>query len=64
VPLDGRGVDGGWGVVIFCIMTFDAIAMNDRYAICFVMALRSIPMFPKILHLAWMLDITLQPMTY
>lgn len=51
-----------WGVAIFRIMAFDVIAMNALYAICFVMALRSIPAFPKMLGLAWLLDITFQLM--
>lgn len=51
-----------WGTTIFRIMAFDVIAMNTLYAICFVMALRSIPLFPKMLGLAWLLDITSQLM--
>ncbi|MDZ4307003.1 DUF2569 domain-containing protein [Allopontixanthobacter sp.] len=49
-----------WGVAIFRVMAFDVIAMNTLYAICFVMALRSIPLFPKMLGLCWLLDITSQ----
>jgi hypothetical protein len=51
-----------WGVTLFRVMAFDVIAMNTLYAFCFVMALRSIPMFPKMLGLAWLLDITFQLM--
>ncbi len=51
-----------WGMAVFRVMAIDVIAMNAIYTICFVMALRSIPMFPKMLGLAWMLDITFQLM--
>ena len=34
--------------------------MNFFYAVCFVMALRSVPLFPKMLLFAWLMDILLQ----
>ncbi len=49
-----------WGTAIFQIMAFDAIAMNLLYMVCFIMALRSVPLFPRMLAFAWALDIGLQ----
>jgi hypothetical protein len=49
-----------WGSRIFQVMAFDVIAMNFLYAVCFVMALRSIPLFPRMLLFAWIMDIFLQ----
>jgi hypothetical protein len=49
-----------WGVRIFQIMAFDVLAMNFLYAVCFVMALRSIPLFPRMLLVVWIMDIFLQ----
>jgi hypothetical protein len=50
----------GWGSAIFLTMAFDVIAMNFLYAVCFVMALRSIPLFPRMLLFAWIVDLMLQ----
>ncbi len=49
-----------WAITIFRMMAFDALAMNFLYAACFVMALRSIPLFPRMLLFAWVLDVLLQ----
>jgi hypothetical protein len=49
-----------WGARIFQIMAFDVIAMNFLYAVCFVMALRSIPLFPRMLLVVWTLDLFMQ----
>lgn len=49
-----------WGTTIFHVMAFDVIAMNFLYGVCFVMALRSVPLFPRMLLFAWMMDISLQ----
>lgn len=49
-----------WGITLLYIMAFDLVAMNFLYMACFVMALRSIPYFPRLLGVAWMLDITMQ----
>ena len=49
-----------WGTAIFHMMAFDLIAMNFLYAVCFVMALRSIPLFPRMLLFAWIMDLFLQ----
>ena len=34
--------------------------MNFFYMVCFVMALRTIPLFPKMLLYTWLLDVSLQ----
>jgi hypothetical protein len=49
-----------WGTTLFHVMAFDVIAMNFIYAVCFVMALRSIPLFPRMLGFAWAIDIAMQ----
>lgn len=49
-----------WGRMIFLSMAFDAIAMNFLYAMCFVMALRSVPLFPRMLLAVWMIDVMMQ----
>ncbi len=46
-----------WGETIFRVMAFDVIAMNFLYMVCFVMALRSIPLFPRMLALTWAFDL-------
>jgi len=49
-----------WGIAIFHMMAFDVIAMSFLYAVCFVMALRSIPLFPRMLLFAWFMDLFMQ----
>lgn len=49
-----------WGQAIFHVMAADVIMMNFFYMVCFVMALRSVPLFPRMLLYAWMVDITMQ----
>ncbi|MFA6220545.1 MAG: DUF2569 domain-containing protein [Erythrobacter sp.] len=49
-----------WGRTIFVAMAFDVIAMNFLYAVCFVMALRTIPFFPRMLAIVWAIDIAMQ----
>lgn len=49
-----------WAQTIFHMMTIDLIVMNFFYMVCFVMALRSIPLFPRMLLFAWVIDITMQ----
>lgn len=56
-------VDGAapvWAQAIFQAMTVDLIVMNFFYMVCFVMALRSVPLFPRMMLFAWLLDIMLQ----
>lgn len=52
--------DPRWAHVLVAAMTCDVVLMNFIYMVCFVMALRGIPLFPRILAAAWVLDIALQ----
>lgn len=49
-----------WGYRLFGAMVADVVIMNFFYMVCFVMALRSIPFFPRMLLLAWGVDIMMQ----
>ena len=49
-----------WGDRLFTLMAADVIVMNFFYMVCFVLALRSVPLFPRMLLLAWGLDIAMQ----
>jgi len=49
-----------WGVTLFRALAFDIIAMNFLYAVCFVMALRAAPLFPRMLLFAWSIDLLMQ----
>jgi hypothetical protein len=59
IPAVGPGAPA-WAQVLLHMMTFDLVVMNFFYMVCFVMALRSVPLFPRMLVFAWILDITLQ----
>jgi Protein of unknown function (DUF2569) len=41
-------------------MTIDMVVMGFLYSVCFVMALRSVPYFPRMMVLTWALDISMQ----
>jgi len=41
-------------------MAADVVVMNFFYMVCFVMALRTVPLFPRMLLLAWGMDIAMQ----
>ena len=49
-----------WGQTLFHVMAADVAVMGFVYMVCFVMALRTVPYFPKMLLLAWALDILAQ----
>jgi hypothetical protein len=49
-----------WGQSLFHLMAADVAVMGFFYMVCFVMALRSVPYFPKMLLLVWGLDILSQ----
>ncbi|WP_150293551.1 DUF2569 domain-containing protein [Sphingobium estronivorans] len=49
-----------WAQKILLAMTMDVIVMNFFYMVCFVLALRSVPLFPRMLLLAWVFDIVMQ----
>ncbi|MDP3676147.1 MAG: DUF2569 domain-containing protein [Novosphingobium sp.] len=49
-----------WGDRLFMLMAADVIVMSFFYMVCFVMALRSVPLFPRMLLFAWGIDIMAQ----
>ncbi len=49
-----------WGQTLFHVMAADVAVMGFFYMVCFVMALRSVPYFPKMLLFVWGLDILAQ----
>jgi hypothetical protein len=49
-----------WGQMIYISMATDLIAMNFLYTLCFFMALRRNPFFPRMLLLTWGLDVASQ----
>ena len=49
-----------WGLTLFGLFTFDLVVMNFFYMVAFVMALRSVPLFPRMLLFVWMMDIFMQ----
>jgi hypothetical protein len=50
----------GWAQTLMIAMTIDVVVMNFFYMVCFVMALRSVPLFPRMLLFVWIADIALQ----
>lgn len=55
-----HGAAPDWGRSIFLAMGLDVIAMSFLYVVCMVMALRSVPLFPRMLLAVWLIDITMQ----
>ncbi|TCJ39500.1 DUF2569 family protein [Parafrankia sp. BMG5.11] len=49
-----------WAHVLMWAMTADVVVMNFFYMICFVMAIRSVPLFPRMLLFAWIADVVMQ----
>lgn len=49
-----------WAMTMFAIMAIDVIVMNFFYMVAFVMALRSLPLFPRMLLFVWLTDIVMQ----
>ena len=49
-----------WGQQLFHLMAADVIVMSFFYMVCFVMALRNVPLFPRMLLFVWLLDIAAQ----
>ncbi len=50
----------GWGQALFQLMAADVAVMSFFYMVCFVMALRNVPLFPRMLIFTWSLDILAQ----
>jgi len=51
-----------WAMAMFVVMALDVIVMNFFYMVAFVMALRNIPLFPRMLLFVWLTDIVMQMM--
>lgn len=49
-----------WSQTLFLMMAADVVVMSFFYMVCFVLALRTVPLFPRMLLFAWMLDVTAQ----
>lgn len=49
-----------WGQLLFAAMTMDVVVMNFLYMLAFMMALRNVPWFPRLLLLVWGVDIVSQ----
>lgn len=52
--------DPYWSQVLVVAFTLHAATMNFLYMVCFVMALRTMPLFPRMLLLVWMTDLASQ----
>ncbi|HAF42773.1 MAG TPA: DUF2569 domain-containing protein [Sphingobium sp.] len=59
VPAIGTSAPA-WAQVIMNAMVLDVIIMNFFYIVCFVMALRAAPLFPRMLLFVWVADIMMQ----
>ena len=59
MPAIGTGAPH-WAHVLQWAMTADVVVMNFFYTVCFVMALRTVPLFPRMLVFAWVMDISMQ----
>lgn len=49
-----------WGQRLFHVMAADVAVMGFFYMVCFAMALRSVPYFPRMLLFVWILDVLAQ----
>lgn len=49
-----------WGQALFLAMAAEVCVMSFLYMACFVMALRTVPLFPRMLALVWAMDIGAQ----
>ncbi|MBJ7438896.1 MAG: DUF2569 domain-containing protein [Sphingopyxis sp.] len=49
-----------WGQMIYVGMAIDLVVMNFLYTLCFFMALRHMPFFPRVLLLTWGIDVVSQ----
>lgn len=49
-----------WGQMIYLAMAADIVVMNFLYTICFFMALRHMPFFPRLLLFTWCVDVASQ----
>lgn len=51
-----------WGQMLYFAMATDLIVMNFLYTLCFFMALRRMPFFPRMLLVTWGIDVVSQVM--
>lgn len=51
-----------WLATLHFMMTVDAVLLSSLYVVAFVAALRRVPLFPRLLLVIWLLDITMQLM--
>jgi len=56
------GVGPGWSHAMFVAFGIDCIVFNLAYAAVFVMAVRHVPWFPRMMLLVWLMDLTAQIM--
>jgi hypothetical protein len=49
-----------WLATLHFAMSADAVLMSSLYVVAFVAALRRVPLFPRLLLLIWLVDITMQ----
>ncbi|CDO38264.1 DUF2569 family protein [Novosphingobium sp. KN65.2] len=49
-----------WATTMLAMMTMDVVVLNFFYTVCFVMALRTAPLFPRMLAFTWLLDVMMQ----
>ena len=49
-----------WASSLMILLTLDVVITNFFYMVCFVLALRSVPLFPRMMLFAWGVDITMQ----
>lgn len=49
-----------WSQTLFLLLAADVVVMSFFYMVCFVLALRTVPLFPRMLLFAWFLDVTVQ----
>jgi hypothetical protein len=49
-----------WGQVMFAVMSTDVAVTGFFYMAAFAMALRTVPLFPRMLLYAWVLDVAMQ----
>jgi hypothetical protein len=49
-----------WAHILFHAMAADLVIMSFLYMVCFVMALRSVPLFPRMMLFCWLADIVMQ----
>jgi hypothetical protein len=49
-----------WFGSLFTLMLADVVLLTSLYAVCFVAALRHVPLFPRLLVVAWTIDLLMQ----